>query len=137
MNLNALIIDRLSITLSSLCVAHCLVFPLLAVLAPNVITLGLASEDVHFWLVLIVIPSSVLALALGCKKHAKLSVFLTGTLGLTCLLLTFYLGGAILGEFGEKALTVVGSLIIAFAHIQNFKLCKKQDNCGCSGASKA
>jgi hypothetical protein len=136
MNLNTQLVDKFAITLSSLCVAHCLVFPIFAVLLPSMITLGLASESFHFWMVVAVIPSSIYALALGCKKHNQVSVFIIGALGLSCLLLAVVLGGAMLGEAGEKGLTVLGSLLIAFSHIKNFKLCRKVDDCKCSGSKE-
>ena len=131
MNLNSQLVDKFSIAISSLCVAHCLVFPILVVLIPSFATLGLGSETMHFWMIVTVIPSSIYALALGCKKHAKVSVFLIGALGLSSLLLAFVLGGNILGETGEKALTVLGAAIIALAHVRNYKLCQKADDCKC------
>jgi hypothetical protein len=137
MNLNTQLVDRFAIVISSLCVAHCLIFPVLAVLAPSVITLGLKSESFHLWMIVAVIPSSIYALALGCKKHAQKSVFIIGALGLTSLLLAITLGHDILHESGEKALTIVGALLITFAHIRNFKLCKHQDNCGCKSSSQS
>ena len=143
MQLNTQKIDKFAILISSLCVAHCLIFPLLAVFAPSVITLGLSSENFHYWMVVAVIPSSLFALTLGCKKHANKTVLLIGALGLSCLLLAFALGGNVLGEWGEKSLTLMGAAIIAFSHIKNFKLCQslkdsqndsKSENdsgCGC------
>ncbi|WP_426370338.1 MerC domain-containing protein [Pseudocolwellia sp. HL-MZ7] len=131
MNVNSQLVDKFAIAISSLCVAHCLIFPILAVLIPSFITLGLESESMHFWMIITVIPSSIYSLALGCKKHAKISVFLIGALGLSCLLLAFALGGSILGETGEKALTVIGAIIIAISHVKNFKLCQKADDCKC------
>ncbi len=131
MNLKSQTVDKFAIFVSSLCVAHCLVFPILAVLMPSFITLGLESESMHFWMIITVIPSSIYALALGCKKHANTSVFLIGVLGLSCLLLAFALGGDVLGETGEKMLTVIGAIIIAFSHFKNFKLCQHKDDCEC------
>lgn len=136
MNLNTQLVDKFAITMSSLCVAHCLVFPIFAVLMPSLFTLGLASESFHFWMVIAVIPTSIYALALGCKKHAQKSVFFIGALGLSFLLLAVILGGDVLGEFGEKGFTIVGSLLIAFSHVKNFKLCRELDDCKCSSSKE-
>jgi hypothetical protein len=38
------------------------------------------------------------------------------------------LGHEILGEVSERVSTVAGSVIIAFAHMKNFSLCR-QSNC--------
>lgn len=131
MNSNTQLIDKLAITISSLCVAHCLIFPILAVIAPSFITLGLSSENFHFWMIISVIPSSIYALALGCKQHGKKSIFLIGMLGLSCLLFAFVLGADLLGESGEKGITLVGALLIAFSHVRNFKLCQNSNSCEC------
>lgn len=131
MEVNSQLIDKISITISGLCVAHCLLFPVLAVLIPSFLASGLMSENFHFWMVVTVLPSSIIALALGCKKHSTISIFIIGAIGLSCLLLAFILGGAILGEAGEKILTLIGAVIIAFSHLKNFKLCQHSDNCDC------
>lgn len=131
MNSNTQIVDKLAITISSLCVAHCLIFPILAVMAPSFLTLGLSSENFHLWMIIAVIPSSIYALALGCKQHGNKSILLTGFLGLSCLLLAFVMGGDLLSELGEKGMTIAGALLIAFSHIRNFKLCKHANSCEC------
>ncbi|NMP31575.1 MerC domain-containing protein [Thalassotalea sp. M1531] len=134
MNLSSQLIDKLAIGISSLCVAHCLIFPLLVTVVPSFVALGLTSESFHFWMVVSVIPSSIYALALGCKKHEKWLVFSIGALGLSFLLLALVLEGASLGELGEKTVTLTGALLIAFAHVRNFKLCQNQDACHCHSA---
>ena len=40
------------------------------------------------------------------------------------------LGEGNLGEFGERGLTLLGSLIIAFSHFKNYQVCKSID-CSC------
>ncbi len=132
MNVNTQLIDKVAIGISSLCLAHCLLFPIMATVLPSIVALGLTSENFHFWMVISVVPSSTFALALGCKKHAKTSVLFTGILGLGFLLLALLIGHDFLGETGEKFLTLLGALLIAFAHAKNFKLCQHQDNCGCA-----
>jgi len=131
MNINTQIIDKLAITISGLCIAHCLIIPALIVLAPSLITLGLTSESFHLWMVMAVIPSSIYALVLGCKKHAKIYIVVIGALGLSCLLLALLLSPILLNEIGEKILTVIGALLIVFSHVKNFKLCRTADNCLC------
>lgn len=136
MNLNTQVVDKFAIIISSLCIAHCLLFPVLIVLAPSLVSLGLTSESFHFWMIVAVLPSSIFALALGCKKHTQSSVFIMGLLGLTCLLLAFFFGNVILGETGEKVLTLIGSLIITYSHVRNFKLCRQLDDCSCHSTDK-
>ncbi len=137
MNINTQFLDKLAMSISGLCVAHCLIFPVLAVFIPSLVALGLTSEDFHFWMVISVIPSSILALALGCKKHSNLSVAILGALGLSALLLALTLGHDLLGEFGERGLTFTGAVLIALAHYKNFKLCREVDICKCSNSNKS
>ena len=40
------------------------------------------------------------------------------------------LGESVLGEFGEKGFTLLGSVFVAFAHFRNHQICKQLD-CDC------
>lgn len=131
MTINTVYIDKIAISLSSLCIAHCLLFPILATLIPSFLVLGLNTENFHLWMVVSVIPTSIYALSLGCKKHEQKSILLIGLVGLFCLILAFVLGSNVLTETGEKSLTLLGALIIAFAHFKNYKLCQQHDKCAC------
>jgi len=131
MKLNSVFTDKLAISISSLCIAHCLVLPALAVLLPSFSTLGIESEVFHLWMVISVIPTSIYALTLGCKKHSQSSVFILGLIGLSLLTMALVLGENQLGESAEKSITLVGALIIAFAHFKNYKLCKHDKTCAC------
>jgi len=123
--------DKIAISLSFLCVLHCLTVPLLVALLPSLTVLALDREAFHFWMVIAVIPISLYALTLGCKKHKKLSVILIGLLGLSALIAAVIFGENQLGEAGEKLLTVIGSTLIAFSHFKNFTLCRKLEQCPC------
>ena len=131
MSLNTVFLDKVAISLSSLCIAHCLMFPIIATLVPSFLALGVNTESFHFWMIFSVIPTSVYALSLGCKKHHQTSVFIIGITGLSCLIIAFVLGANSLTEIGEKSLTTLGALIISDAHVKNFKLCQHHDKCGC------
>jgi hypothetical protein len=124
-------LDKSAITLSVLCLAHCLVLPLITVLLPTMIATAMNQELFHILMVVCVLPISIYALTMGCKKHNKLSIGLYGALGLTILVSALVFGESDLGEIGEKGLTTLGALVIAFAHYQNYKLCKKSEKCPC------
>ncbi|KZX58736.1 hypothetical protein A3709_17180 [Halioglobus sp. HI00S01] len=125
------IADKAAIGLSLLCAVHCLAVPLLVVLVPSLATIGLADESFHTWMILAVIPTSAIALTLGCRKHRHLGVAYTGIAGLVLLCLTPILGHDTLGELGEKALTLAGATLIALSHIKNFQLCQEGESCEC------
>ena len=121
--------DKIAMSLSMLCMVHCLAFPLLAVLLPSIAALPLDKEDFHLWMVIAVIPISLYALTLGCKKHKTFSILSLGLLGLVCLVSAVLLGESRIGEAGEKILTVVGAILIAFSHYKNFHQCQHQKSC--------
>ena len=123
--------DKLAVSLSMLCVVHCLAFPLILALLPAMSVLPLPPEAFHLWMIVAVIPISIYALTLGCKKHKKVSVVVIGIIGLLHLVSAVILGESLIGEAGEKLLTVIGAVLISFSHYRNFNLCKAQENCPC------
>jgi len=131
MKLSVNSLDKSAITLSTLCVVHCLLLPVLTVLLPTLAATTLNQEFFHIAMVTCVIPISIFALTLGCKKHKNYSIFYIGAIGLVLLLVALVLGEPYLDEIGEKVLTTIGSMIIAFVHIRNFRLCQHAENCAC------
>ena len=81
--------------------------------------------------VLIAVPVSIYALSLGYKNHKTSSFMPAGIIGLCILVLAAVLGESILGEFGEKGLTLLGSIMVAFAHYRNHQICRKLECNNC------
>jgi len=129
-NLQA-ISDKTAISLSLLCTIHCLALPLAVVLLPAIAALPLEDEAFHFWMVFAVVPISIYALTMGCKKHKNYRILLVGIIGLIILIATVFLGHNLLGETWEKIFTVIGSVFIALGHFWNYRLCQHPDNCDC------
>ncbi len=123
--------DKTAIALSVLCTIHCLALPLAVVLLPSIAALPLNDEAFHSWMVFAIIPVSIYALTMGCKKHQRYRLLWLGGLGVLTLILTAFLGHDVLGEFWEKTLTVIGSSIIVFGHIWNYRLCQEHTACAC------
>lgn len=120
----SLVLDKASISLSVVCAIHCLLLPLALVLIPSMAVLPIADERFHQLLVVLVLPTSLFALTIGCRRHRQWRVMVCGALGLTVLLLTVLAGHEMLGEFGEKSLTLLGAILVAISHIINFRQCK-------------
>ncbi len=112
--------DTFGIGLSGLCLIHCAVIPLLPVLF--VIPLGamVESELLHMGLLLLMLPTAVIALGNGYRRHRRKSAPILGAAGLAALVLGLALAGW-LGESGEKWLTVCGGLVLAAAHGVNLR----------------
>lgn len=117
--------DKMAISLSLTCVLHCLAVPLFIVFMPSLTNTSLAREAFHLWMVVAVIPISIYALTLGCKKHKTLYLMFIGLIGLSCLVSAVLLDENHLSEINEKLLTVLGAALIAFSHAKNFSLCQK------------
>ena len=124
------IADKSAIVLSFLCALHCLLLPAAIVLYPSTLSFLPGDESVHFALLFVVIPISAYALIKGGKVHKSRKVFITGISGLIVLVAAVVLGHDIVGEIGEKILTVLGSMIVIIAHIKNHLICRATD-CEC------
>ena len=118
--------DKLAMSLSAACVIHCLFAPTLIIFAYSFLSFSIESEIVHYIILILALPISVLALTLGYRNHKVLSFLITGIFGLSLMLLAVLLGEGT----SEKVLTVIGSSIVAYAHYRNHKICKELE-CDC------
>ncbi len=126
MHLNTMNMDKAAIGLSLVCVVHCLLTPVAIVMLPALGATFLEDERFHYAILFLVLPTSLIALGLGCRKHGHFEILLTGLTGLLVLFLVLILGEETIGETGEKLTTVAGTGIIAFAHVRNFLSCRVQ-----------
>jgi len=120
--------DRLAMLLSSLCVIHCLLTPILLISIPALAGVSILNDETfHQILLFFVLPIGVFALSLGYLHHKNKWVVFAGVFGLTLLsspLLVEWigLGHEVLGEHGEVIITVIASFIIVGAHLINYRL---------------
>ena len=119
-----LLSDKLAIGISSLCIAHCLAVPAIAIVIPTIIPDDLAHFSFHLWVLFAVMPISLFALLSGYKKHQSQQVIVLGFAGLAILVFAAFFAEGTFGEFTEKMFTVAGSISIAIAHLRNFKYCR-------------
>lgn len=116
-------LDKVAIGFSAICALHCILLPVALIFLPALSTTFLGSEDFHKALLYFVVPSSAIALFLGCKMHGKNHVYVYGAVGIGALLIASFFGHDLFGESGEKLLTLIGAGIISLGHIKNQKLC--------------
>lgn len=114
---------------------HCLLAPIILTLLP-ILSIGVLVEDLvfHQLMLWIVVPTSVVALFLGCKKHRLWQIALSGALGIGILFLVAFLGHDYLSIATEKVATTIGGLILALSHYLNYRACQsiKCDSSKCS-----
>lgn len=123
--------DKAAMGLSFFCVLHCLALPLIAATLPSLIATGLRDEAFHIWMIMAVLPISLYALTMGCRNHRRYTIMVVGACGLLVLCTPLFLGHAVLGESGEKTLTVFGAVLVAASHILNYRLCRQKSDCEC------
>jgi len=114
--------DKFAIGLSLMCTVHCFATPVILALLPSFAVLQINGEQFHLWVLAAVLPTSLLALSLGCKKHKRTRYMACGVVGLAFLIIAVLLGQ----EEAEKALTLIGSAFIALAHWFNYQQCFKK-----------
>ena len=115
--------DYTSMSLAGLCAVHCFLTPLVLILFPVLGSTFLFEEAFHELLILLVIPASVVAIFLGCRRHKDFNVMMLGGLGLC-----FLLAGAFAATgYEESVLTLIGAFVMLSGHLRNFRLCRK--NC--------
>ncbi|MBQ4834071.1 MerC domain-containing protein [Pseudoalteromonas sp. MMG010] len=126
------LMDRMAIGLSLMCTVHCFATPVILAMLPNLAALQLDNEQFHLWILAAVLPTSLFALSLGCKKHKRSRYIVAGVTGLAFMIFAVLLGN----EVAEKALTLIGSAFIAVAHWFNYQQCykKNKEDCPCSGS---
>lgn len=129
-------LDGFAIAMSLACILHCLLLPVLIVVFPILGSTILADESFHGLLLVLIIPTSSLALYLGCRQHGDGLVLWLGMAGLAILALAAGLGISVLGVTGEKVLTALGGTLLAAAHVLNFRRCRAR-NCEERAASAA
>lgn len=119
-------IDKAAIGLSLVCAIHCLLLPVAVVMLPAMAAATFGDERFHQWMLLAVLPTSLFALTMGCRRHRNMGVLAIGLPGLAILSLAAFFGHDLLGETGEKVASLAAALLIALGHVRNHALCKRQ-----------
>ena len=123
------IFDKAAIGLSMACAVHCLLLPVALVMIPSLAATVFGDEQFHQLMIVVVLPTSLLALTLGCRQHREMSIMVIGVVGLAIIVFAALFGYDLLGETGEKAATLIGASLIALSHVRNQRLCRKHRHC--------
>lgn len=111
------VLDASAITLSGLCLVHCLALPALAVALP-LTGLWAEQEWVHQVFALSALPITVFAMTRPFHEGARTSFILLAGSGLALLIGAAFIEG--LHDL-ETPLTVMGALLLATAHIRRWR----------------
>ena len=118
-------LDRIAISLSAVCIVHCLAVPLVVVLLP-VAALSFGG-DTHFHAVMLwlVVPVSVAGLVMGYRVHYRAGIVALGVLGIAIVSIAAIVGHAQWSVSTEIMVSVAGSVLLASAHWRNFAIVRK------------
>jgi len=121
--------DRIAITLSCICVIHCVAFPVIASLIPFFATTLHHGHAMHeFWfhqfILFFILPFSIFAIVIGYQRHKQFIPIVVATFGLVILISTALFAGTLISNHiiphqGEMYLTLTGGVIHAIGHIMN------------------
>lgn len=136
MKTEQVVTDKLAIGLSLVCAIHCLAFPLILILFSGIVALP-DNEAFHTWIIIAVLPTSIYALTLGCRRHKRYRLLILGFAGLSLLTMAVMLGEETIGELWEKLLTVLGASLVGIGHLRNFRLCQQNIDCACPDYQKS
>jgi len=109
--------DMAAIGLSGLCIVHCLALPVAAASLP-LLGVWAEAEWLHGLFVVVAAPISLMALLRSARRGLPVAPLVLALLGLAGL------SAGVLGwptEAAETLITVIGSLLLAAAHILNWR----------------
>ena len=120
------IFDTIGLTISGTCVVHCLLAPATIILLP-VFGLTVSQEEVlHEIFLYLIVPSAIIAITMGCRKHKDYNVAILATIGIILLVYAVVTHDTNT-EQTVKLLTLVGSALVVISHLRNFSLCRQSD----------
>jgi len=121
--------DRLGITLSVVCLVHCLTLPLAIAALPLVAAQWLHTSTFHTAMALALLPVALLAVVPGLRLHGRASVAVAMAAGLSLLSTAAFAGERLLSREWEIGLTLAGGAILVTAHAVNLALCRACPAC--------
>ena len=116
--------DRIGISLSGLCMVHCMLLPVVLIAVP----LWSTAETLHDWLhplfLVALLPISLMALLATADKPTPKSVRVLLGLGLLVIVLASLFGHEEGGRILETAITLLGSGMLVTGHWRNGQICR-------------
>ncbi len=120
-------LDKIGVSLSAICLFHCLLLPVLLATVPFMSFLSFLKTPVaEALLIIFAISNAILTVTMGFKKHKKFIVpafFLSGA-----VMLSFFFFAHNLVEKNEYII-LIGAALIGIGHIFNNSFCKSCKRC--------
>ncbi|WP_337847041.1 MerC domain-containing protein [Sphingomonas sp.] len=110
--------DGLAVGASVLCLIHCLALPIVIAALPALAARLDLGEGFHLAVLAFALPVSAVALGEGWRRHRGLTPLFVGAFGLMLLAAGLAFEDWVAVETG---VTVAGSLLLAGAHVANWR----------------
>lgn len=111
--------ELLAVGSAILCLLHCLALPLAIVVLPLLVGVATVSEDLHFGLLALALPTSITALVVGWRRHGRAGPPSLGAAGMCLLVVGIWPDQP---RMVELLATIAGSLFLVAAHLANWRL---------------
>jgi len=122
--------DQMGITISSICVIHCLVVAFIPLIVPA-FSFYAHNPWVHIITGLVVLFTTLLAFIPGLKKHGLNWILVTAVLGLILIILGIAAENFQFSEPLSHGISILGSLFLVFAHVKNIQHSRKHHHQCC------
>jgi len=119
--------DGIGILASAACALHCLAAPLLLVAGTTLPASFVTDERFHRMLLWAVLPASILAFGLGCRRHKDPWVLVLGVLGRLGLCAAVVASHDLIGEAGARGVTVGSAGLLIAPHLRNYSRCRADE----------
>ncbi len=118
---NGAALDRMAICVSAACLAQCLLLPVLVVATPLVSVGFLGDELFHLFLLMVIVPISLLAFALGYRMHRNGSMLVLGGIGLTLVVAAAVFEATVMHGLAAALVTSLGGVFLIAGHWLNLR----------------
>ena len=118
---NGAALDRMAICVSAACLAQCLLLPVLVVATPLVSVGFLGDELFHLFLLMVIVPVSLMAFALGYRMHRNGSMLVLGGIGLALVVGAAVFEATVLHGLAAALVTTLGGLFLIAGHWLNLR----------------
>lgn len=126
-------LDGFSVVASMLCLIHCLLLPALLVALPVMAAMPTVPEGFHAVAFMLALPISVLAMASGRRRHAQRWPMIVAATGLVLLGTGAF---AVDAEAVERMLSTIGAVLLAVAHVGNWRAVSQRAGRRIAGAAE-
>ena len=118
------IADWLGIAASMACGIHCVLVPTLLVTGTVLPASVLSDERFHEAMLWMILPAAIVAFGIGCWRHKDRWVLALGLIGMTGMAMAVAVLHDLVGEVGERVVTLLSAAVLVAAHWRNYRLCR-------------